>query len=98
MLIHHVPIYGKDVDRYNPCLELWGGLLAKAPFNVCINAHTHRHAYYPKGVANGNNFPVIVGGGYRMDGATVMVLQKKGKDMTLRVLNAKGETLQDLKL
>ena len=98
VLIHHVPIYGKDVDRYNPCLDLWGGLLAKAPFNVCINAHTHRHAYYPKGGANGNNFPVMVGGGYRMDGATVMVLQKKGKDMTLRVLNAKGETLQDLKL
>ena len=97
-LIHHVPIYGKDVDRYNPCLELWGGLLAKAPFNICINAHTHRHAYYPKGTANGNNFPVMVGGGYRMDGATVMVLQKKGKEMTLRVLNAKGETLQDLKL
>lgn len=98
VLIHHVPIYGKDVDRYNPCLELWGGLLAKAPFNVCINAHTHRHAYYPKGAANNNNFPVVVGGGYRMDGATVMVLQKKGKEMTLRVLNAKGETLQDLKL
>ena len=40
----------------------------------------------------------MVGGGYRMDGATVMVLQKKGKEMTLRVLNAKGESLQDLKL
>ena len=98
VLIHHVPIYGKDVDRYNPCLELWSGLLAKAPFNVCINAHTHRNAYYPKGDANGNNFPVIVGGGYRMDGATVKVLQKKGKDMTLKVLNTKGETLQELKL
>ena len=98
VLIHHVPIYGNEVDRYLPCLELWGGLLAKAPFNICINAHTHRHAYYPKGTANGNNFPVMVGGGYRMDGATVMVLQKKGKEMTLRVLNAKGETLQDLKL
>ena len=97
-LIHHIPIYGKEVDRYKPCLELWGGLLAKAPFNICINAHTHRHAYYPKGTANGNNFPIMVGGGYRMDGATVMVLQKKGKEMTLRVLNAKGETLQDLKL
>lgn len=79
VLIHHVPIYGKDVDRYNPYAELWSGLLAKAPFNVCINAHTHRNAYYPKGDANGNNFPVIVGGGYRMDGATVMVLQKKRK-------------------
>lgn len=98
VLIHHVPIFGKDVDSYNPCLQLWGGLLAKAPFNVCINAHTHRHAYYPKGEAGGNNFPVVVGGGYRMDGATVMVLRKKGKEMTLQMLNAKGETLQDLKL
>lgn len=98
VLIHHISIYGKDVDRYNPCLELWGGLLAKAPFNICINAHTHRHAFYPKGTANGNNFPIMVGGGYQIDGATVMVLQKKGKEMTLRVLNAKGETLQDLKL
>jgi hypothetical protein len=39
-----------------------------------------------------------VGGGYRMDGATVMILQKKGKEMTLRVLNAKGETLKELNL
>lgn len=98
VLIHHVPIFGKDVDSYNPCLQLWSGLLAKAPFNVCVNAHTHRYAYYPKGEAGGNNFPVVVGGGYRMDGATVMVLRKKGKEMTLRVLNTKGETLQDLKL
>lgn len=98
VLIHHIPVYGKDVDSYNPCLELWGGLLAKAPFDVCINAHTHRFAYYPKGATNNNNFPIVVGGGYRMDGATVMVLQKKGKELTLRALNAKGETLQELKL
>lgn len=98
VLIHHIPIYGKEVDSYNPCLELWGGLLAKAPFSVCINAHTHRHAYYPKGEGVNNNFPVVVGGGYRMEDATVMVLRKKGKEMTLRILNTKGETLRDLKL
>ena len=54
-------------------------------------------AYIPEG-ADGNNYPVVVGGGYRMDGATVMILQKKGKEMTLRVLNAKGETLKELNL
>lgn len=96
VLIHHVPIYG-ETDSYNPCLELWGTALSKAPFNVSLNAHTHRYASYPKGEV-GNNFPVIVGGGYRMDEATVMVLQKKGKEMTLRVLNTKGETLQQLNL
>ena len=85
MLIHHVPIFGKgeDYDSYNPCRDEWGAILEKAPFAVSINAHTH---------------PVVVGGGYRMDGATVMILQKKGKAMTLRVLNAKGETLKELNL
>ena len=74
-----------------------GAILEKAPFAVSINAHTHRFAYIPEG-SDGNNYPVVVGGGYRMDGATVMVLQKKGKEMTLRVLNAKGETLKELNL
>lgn len=98
VLFHHVSIYGEDVDDYNPCFDLWGSTLAKAPFNICINAHTHRNAYYPKGEANGNNFPVVVGGGPAMGEATVMVLRKAGKVMTLRVLNAKGETLQELTL
>lgn len=99
MLIHHVPIYGKgeEYDSYNPCRDEWGAILEKAPFAVSINAHTHRFAYHPEGSA-GNPYPVVVGGGYRMDGATVMVLQKKGKEMTLRVLNTKGETLQELNL
>lgn len=93
------PIFGKgeDYDSYNPCRDEWGTILEKAPFAVSINAHTHRFAYIPEG-SDGNNYPVVVGGGYRMDGATVMVLQKKGKEMTLRVLNAKGETLKELNL
>ena len=96
VLVHHIPIYG-ETDKYNPCRELWGGILSKAPFNVSINAHTHRFAYYPKG-ADSNHYPVVIGGGYNPKGATVMVLQKKGKEMTLKVLNVKGETLLDLNL
>lgn len=96
VLVHHIPIYGKT-DRYNPCRELWGETLSKAPFAVSINAHMHRFAYYPKGEVE-NNFPVVIGGGYKPEGATVMVLQKKGKEMGLKVLNVQGETLLDLTL
>lgn len=96
VLIHHIPIYGNG-DKYNPCLEMWGSQLAKAPFNVSINAHTHQYACHPKGSV-GANFPVVIGGGYQMDGATVMVLQKKGKSMTLWVLNTKGDLVQELNL
>ena len=69
----------------------------RKPFNVNISAHTHQYAFHPKD-SLGNNFPVIVGGGYKLDSATVMVLRKKGDEMSVRVLNAKGETLLDLKL
>lgn len=99
VLIHHAPVYGLEVDYtdYNPCLELWGPLLEKAPFDVALNAHTHSYAWHPKG-SIGNNYPVAVGGGYSMDNATVMVLQRRGKELTLRVLDAKGNELRSEKL
>lgn len=96
VLLNHIPIYGNG-DAYQPCSELWGKALAKAPFDVNLSAHTHAYAFHPKG-SLGNNFPVIVGGGYRMDSATVMILKKKGKNMSLRVLDTRGQVLLDLPL
>lgn len=97
VLMHHIPLYGMSEKSYLPCLDLWGSLLAKAPFDVSINAHTHRFAYWPKGSV-GNNFPVVIGGGNRPENATVMILSKKGTVMTLKALNTKGETLQIINL
>lgn len=96
VLVHHVPLYG-NTDKYQPCLELWGDLLKKAPFNVSVNAHTHRYAFHPKGSV-GNNFPVFVGGGYSLQDATVMVLKKTGHRMTIQVLNTKGEVLREMEI
>lgn len=96
VLLNHIPLYGNE-DAYEPCPALWGKLLAKAPFDVNLSAHTHQYAFHPKG-ALGNNFPVIVGGGYRMDSATVMILKKEGKEMSLRVVDTQGRVLLDLSL
>ena len=87
VLIHHIPLYGNDGK--NLCANLWTKLLEKAPFNISLNAHTHKYAYHPKGEL-GNNYPVIIGGGYKMDGATVMILEKKKDELRVKVLNAKG--------
>ncbi len=89
VLIHHIPIYGSD-DKYNPCLELWGGILAKAPFDICINGHTHRLAYHPAGSEAGNPFPVLVGGGNRLDTAAMLVLEKQGGKLTLTAYDTDG--------
>lgn len=93
VLIHHIPLYGNDGK--NLCANLWTKLLEKAPFNISLNAHTHKYAYHPKGEL-GNNYPVIIGGGYKMDGTTVMILEKKKDELRVKVLNAKGKILLDI--
>lgn len=93
VLIHHIPLYGNDGK--NLCADLWTKLLEKAPFNVSLNAHTHTYAYHPKGEL-GNNYPVIIGGGYKMDSATVMILEKKKDELRIKVLNVKGDVLLDI--
>ncbi len=97
VLIHHIPVYGMREESFVPCREYWGDVLAKAPFNICLNGHTHRFNYIVKG-AEGNNFPVVVGGGSNEQAATVAVLRKQGKQMNLKILNTKGETLLSLDL
>lgn len=95
VLIHHIPVFG-NTDKYQPCRELWGKLLADAPFQVAVNAHTHRYAYHPADAQHA--FPILIGGGYKLPDATVMVLRKDGKKMTLTVLNGEGTVLQELSL
>ncbi|MDH6342815.1 Icc-related predicted phosphoesterase [Parabacteroides sp. PFB2-12] len=98
VLINHIPLYTQSTrEAFHPSRDLWEGLLKKAPFDVNISAHTHHHAYVAKG-EDGNNFPVVIGGGNRLEEATVMVLQKKGKEMTLRVWNGKKELIYNIKL
>ena len=57
VLIHHIPLYGNDGK--NLCANLWTKLLEKAPFNISLNAHTHKYAYHPKGEL-GNNYPMAL--------------------------------------
>lgn len=97
VLIHHIPIYGNREDRYNPCLEKWGDVLANAPFDVAINGHTHRFTYHPKGSV-GNNFPIVVGGGPKIEGAYMLVLQKRGKQLIFRALDVEGNEKLKLEL
>ena len=88
ILIHHIPLYGCD----NLCKDLWEPLMKKAPFHVAINAHTHQFAYHPKG-SLGNNYPVIIGGGNRLENATVMILHKEKGKLSIKVLDTEGKIL-----
>lgn len=90
ILIHHIPLYGNS--EKNLCGELWRPLLEKAPFDVSLNAHVHKFGYHPKG-AEGNTYPVIKGGGYKPESATVMILDKNKDRLNVRVLDVNGKEL-----
>ena len=97
ILIHHIPIFGVKPDSFSPCSDLWIPVLKDVPFDISLNGHTHRYRVIEKGEA-GNNFPVIIGGGNREPGGTVMVLEKRGDKLTLEVYNAAGEKLLEREL
>ncbi len=94
ILIHHIPLFGKNLDEYTPCSELWIPILRNAPFNVSLNAHTHSFELIEKGTYE-NHFPVIIGGGNREETGTVTILEKSGNRLHVEVLNVKGEKLID---
>lgn len=89
ILIHHIPIYGKNQDNYNPCKALWEPILKNAGFTFSINAHTHEFEYLEENQDN-NTYPVVIGGGNNINTGTISILQKQGKKINIRVLNSNG--------
>lgn len=93
ILLHHIPFYGNSEE--NQCNGLWNELLDGASFDICLNGHTHKYAYHPKGSIE-NNFPIIIGGGPEVENSTVAVINKNKDKMSVTVLNSKGEVLLNL--
>lgn len=91
ILIHHIPLYGCK----NLCKDLWEPLLRKAPFHVSINAHTHKFAHHPEG-SLGNNYPVVIGGGNKLETATIMIIEKKKDKLRIKVWDTEGKTLLNI--
>lgn len=91
ILVHHIPLWG-NTDEYRPCSDMWAPLCNKARFDVDFGAHTHDFQYHAPGT-QGNPFPVFVGGGPSAKNATMMILTKKGKQLSLRILNGEGKEL-----
>lgn len=97
VLIHHIPIYGNTDDEYQPCRDLWHPILSKTKIDIAITGHTHVYNFLPTGT-DLNTFPVVIGGGYDLKSATIMILSKDTKDLNLKVLNSEGKNLLDINL
>ncbi len=91
VLVHHIPLYNHD-DRGISVFSRasWSPVLDSVPIDVAISGHTHRHAFMPAERA-GNRYPVLIGGGSKVESATVIVLSATEERLHIAVLNVSGD-------
>lgn len=92
ILINHIPIWNNS-DKFAPCTELWAPLLKKASFDLNVCAHVHSYGFWTAG-AEDNPCPVVRGGGPSMKKATMIVLEKRGDELTMRAVDTAGRTIE----
>ena len=92
ILINHIPIWTNS-DKFAPCTELWAPLLKKASFDLNVCAHVHSYGFWTAG-AEDNPCPVVRGGGPSMKKATMIVLEKRGDELTMRAVDTAGRTIE----
>lgn len=97
VLISHIPVWG-NTDNYRPCTELWSPVLTQAAPDLACGAHTHEHRHHAPGTVDANPCPVLIGGGYQPDQATLTVLRSDGTNLTATVLSIDGTVLTTLSL
>lgn len=91
VLVHHIPIYGLNPDRFNPWKTLWGPILNRAGFDMSIHGHTHKAAIHPPYAAGDHDYPVIIGGGRKMEDGTVTILEVNKDGLSATILDTQGE-------
>jgi hypothetical protein len=93
VLVHHIPLHSRrNSDDSRDSRSLWSSVLDDVPIDLAINGHVHRFSFIPANEA-GNNYPILIGGGNKVEGATVMVLSATVERLSIEVLNASGETI-----
>jgi len=91
VLVHHIPLYNHNNTGVSIFSRTsWSSVLDSVPIDVAISGHTHQYNFIPP-KAEGNNYPVLIGGGLDLETATVMVLSATDKQLSVETLNAKGE-------
>lgn len=102
IFIHHIPLWAEEEPQdpgavSKPCRTLWTPVLKKADIDVALNGHTHRFRHYAAG-ESGCLYPVVVGGGPSLKSATMTIVRKQNKTLSLEIINAQGQTLKKINL
>ncbi|HEY3379197.1 MAG TPA: metallophosphoesterase [Armatimonadota bacterium] len=93
ILVHHMPLYLPDPTRPNLARALWEPVLATAPIDLAISAHTHRNNIVATH-AMGNPYPLVIGGGSDETYATLIVLQADAQSCRISIRDVNGKELK----
>ena len=96
VLVHHIPLYGFEKNRFSS--DLWLPILKGAPIDLAISAHTHHHRFVKTG-AEGNPYPLVIGGGPAPFGgaiATLTVLTADPAALKIVQYDLNGNKLDEL--
>jgi hypothetical protein len=93
VLVHHIPLRSsRNTGDSRSSQSLWLSVLNDAPIDLAINAHVHQHSFR-RARAAGNRYPVLIGGGNKLESGTVMVLSATDEKLSVKMLDTKGEAL-----
>lgn len=96
VLVHHIPLYGFEKNPFSA--KLWLPILKGAPIDVAISGHTHHHAFIKTG-AEGNPYPLMIGGGPTPSGeqiATLTVLTADAAALKVEQYDLNGKKLAEV--
>ncbi len=100
VLVHHIPLYAagrKDAIWARLPREVWEDTLQGAPITLAICGHTHRAEICPTG-AEGNPYPVAIGGGSQEADGAVMHLEANPEQLTLKMFDVQGKLIHSLEI
>jgi predicted phosphodiesterase len=92
VLVHHIPLFGLKEGRANLWKE-WLPIVNNAGIDMSIHGHTHRAKIHQPNTAGKHDFPVIIGGGNKPEGATVTILEATTKELKVKMVNGLGKTV-----
>ena len=98
ILVHHIPLYNhndRGVSKFSRAL--WAPAICDVPIDLAISGHVHVYNFVNPNEA-GNNYPVLIGGGRKMEDGTVTVLSASDERLSVKVFNTDGEIIKDYKI
>jgi hypothetical protein len=96
VLVMHMPIYNDSKWYSEPSRKLWEPILKDAKVDLAVCAHDHDPKLLDprSGKDEGKYpFPVIIGGGPKLNEAVVMMLEATAEELSIRSVKADGKVV-----